>query len=60
MAWNPQQIADLVGRGDASGFGELENLFVDLGNTTGSFASTALDDALQIFDQHRCVDAADE
>ena len=52
-------IANLVGRGDTDSFGELENLFVDLGNTTCRLASAALDAALQVFDQHGRADAAD-
>nr|WP_256595051.1 hypothetical protein [Pseudomonas sp. S5D5] len=53
------EIPNLVGWSDTRSFGELENLFVDLGNMMRSLASTALDDALQVFDQHVCADAAD-
>ncbi|MNF81394.1 hypothetical protein D3C84_636650 [compost metagenome] len=60
LGWErARQIANLVGRRDAGSLGKLENLLVDLSNTTRCLAGTALDDALQIFDQHGRANAAD-
>jgi len=60
LGWErAREIPNLVGWGDTGSFGELENLFVDLGYATCRLASTVLDDALEIFDQHGRADTAD-